>query len=708
MKIKHIEVKNFRLLKDIKISLEEYNTVIVGRNNSGKTSLTEIFRRIFAKKIGFSIHDFSIQCLEGFKKALSFKLNGADDKNIRSEIPTIEIKITIEYPKDVDDLGALSDFIIDLNPESNIAVIVVQYAIEDGKIDYLLGDIVDESEDSIKAFMKSLKEKISTLFETRVFAQDPNDPNNKLQMDQRQLHSVLGVGFINAQRGLDDETQTEKDVLGKVLSQLFNAARAETAPPDMKEKSEALKSIVGEIQTTVDSDFNGQLNSLLPALALFGYPSIADSKLSTETTIDVSNILSSHTKIRYQHAEHVFLPETYNGLGTRNLIYMLFQLYEFFRAYQSRATSNSLDIIFIEEPEAHLHPQMQQVFISKLYEIVKQFSDTYNGKQPWPVQFIVTTHSTHIANEAPFEAIRYFLTTTNPHRQTTIKDLRQEFSDPGLKADKEFLHKYLTLTKCDLYFADKAILIEGTSERILMPQLIQKVDTLSKGNTELGLQYLSVIEVGGAYAHHFYKFLDFLNLRCLVITDLDSVLKTPGDKITYPASIASMGSHTSNMGIKNWFKDGVAGYYDLSQCISKTEQDKVIGSRRIAYQIPEDGLLGTGRSLEEAIFLANRAKFGIVGSTAEEIEKSASDIAPPNNGKADFALKYAIDDTEWNPPKYIIDGLSWLAQIPVLELIAIPEGAVPIVSKAPIESSVKKASASARSTKSSKKQSTKK
>lgn len=675
MKIKTVEIKNFRLLRDTKISLEEYTTVIVGRNNSGKTSLTEIFRRLFGSKSGFSIHDFSIESLEGFKKALAEKLAGKSDENIRMVIPAIEIKITIEYPKDAPDLGALGDFVIDLNPASNLAVIVVQYTLKNGKIDYLFDGITDEGEESIKAFMRALKEKIPALFEIRIFAQDPNDASNMLSMEHSKLRSVIGAGFINAQRGLDDETHTEKDVLGKVLAQLFDTSKSETAPPDMKEKSDALQKVVGDIQATVDTDFNGQLNNLLPALALFGFPSIADSKLSTETTIDVANILSSHTKVRYEHSGFVYLPETYNGLGTRNLIYILFQLYEFFRAYQSRASVNSLDIIFIEEPEAHLHPQMQQVFIAKLHEIAKQFSDKFNDEKPWPVQFVVTTHSTHIANEAPFEAIRYFLTTTNGYRKTTIKDLRVEFSDTGLKPDKEFLHKYLTLTKCDLYFADKAILIEGTAERLMMPILIQKSDALDTAKQQLAQQYLTVIEVGGAYAHHFYKFLDFLDLRCLVITDLDSIARTEGERITYPASIASRGTHTSNAGIKNWFSPATEGYYELATCIANTEEHKVVGSRRIAFQIPEDELVGTGRSLEEAIFLANRDKFAIVGATAEEVEEIADRLAPSNNQKADFALRHALDDKEWSAPKYIIQGLQWLAQNPVLNVVApmVPE-----------------------------------
>ena len=63
------------------------------------------------------------------------------------------------------------------------------------------------------------------------------------------------------------------------------------------------------------------------------------------------------------------LPEVYNGLGPRNLIFILLKLLEFFRAFTTRQPESGVHLIFIEEPEAHLHPQMQAVFIRKLNEI---------------------------------------------------------------------------------------------------------------------------------------------------------------------------------------------------------------------------------------------------------------------------------------------------------------------------------------------------
>ena len=89
------------------------------------------------------------------------------------------------------------------------------------------------------------------------------------------------------------------------------------------------------------------------------------------------------------------------------------------------------------------------------------------------------------------------------------------------KDTSDFLLQYMKLTHCDLFFADAAILVEGNVERLLLPLMIEKEAPQLKSN------YLSILELGGAFAHKFKNLIHFLGLTALVITDLDSVLPKP-------------------------------------------------------------------------------------------------------------------------------------------------------------------------------------
>src|ERR1035437_7435321 len=114
MFIKNIEIRNFRLLREVSLSLQKESTVIVGRNNSGKTSLTEIFRRFFSSKSpAFALEDFSLASMERFVEALHAKVEGKSESVIRELIPSIDLYLTIDYIDNKGDYGALSEFVID-------------------------------------------------------------------------------------------------------------------------------------------------------------------------------------------------------------------------------------------------------------------------------------------------------------------------------------------------------------------------------------------------------------------------------------------------------------------------------------------------------------------------------------------------------------------------------------------------------------------
>lgn len=657
MLLKKVTIKNFRLLRDVVIEFNESSTVIVGRNNSGKTSLAEIFKRLLADRVNFELEDFSLGCDTNFCAAYDALKAGQSVEDVRKLIPLIEVNLSVGYDKTATNLGPISDFIIDLNPDCTEILINFRYEVSPGGVTKLLEKVQNQAGSvEHQDFCRALKQRIAKHFVGAVFAVDPNDASNSRAMELANLRALIRGGFINAQRGLDDKTDRENVVLGKILELLFKAAQSENATKSDQDTAKKLETAVQGVQTDIKRDFSKQLDALLPAFKIFGYPRLPDPRLITETTLNVEALLSGHTRIHYTGTSSVSLPEAYNGLGTRNLIYILLKLLEFFKAHQATGTVG-INVIFIEEPEAHLHPQMQEVFIAKLADLAKIFPKTYGDGKPWPVQFVVTTHSSHLANKVPFRNIRYFLSGPSAgHSQTKVKDLALGFSG-SLKADEPFLHQYMTLTSCDLLFADKAILVEGTCERILLPKLIERSDADLKPECKLSSQYVSLLEIGGAYAHRFFKLLEFLELRSLVITDIDSINTGNDNK----ACLVSEGDATSNGCIKNWFP-GVA-FADL---LIKTPADKLSGTRRIAYQIAETPGAPVGRSFEESLVLANTKKHKLDGMSGPDLEKAASKLAKDFGRKTDLALELAISDDAWNIPAYLKEGLRWLVEEEVL------------------------------------------
>ena len=109
MHIHKVTVKNFRLLADVEMVLEEQTTLIVGRNNSGKTSLSEVIRRFLVdQNPKFQIEDFSNASYDGFSEALEAKNSGQQDDEVRALIPSIELRLLFQYDQEKLELGLLA------------------------------------------------------------------------------------------------------------------------------------------------------------------------------------------------------------------------------------------------------------------------------------------------------------------------------------------------------------------------------------------------------------------------------------------------------------------------------------------------------------------------------------------------------------------------------------------------------------------------
>jgi putative ATP-dependent endonuclease of OLD family len=661
MRIASMDIKNFRLLRDVRMTLDSETTVVVGRNNSGKTSLTELLRRVLVEsRPTFQLEDFSLSTHDQFWTAFVSYKNGGDENDVRGLIPCIQLRVTIEFDDSVSDFGPLRDFVIDLSPDSHEAIMLVNFAVGDGRIPALFQDLDFDASGDVsvqrEVVMKELRERVPRLFVCSLEAIDPTDDSNRMALDVQRLRAVLGVGFITAQRGLDDTQFRDREVLGRVIVALFEASQSESASSGQPNVSDELKEVVRLMQEEIGGQFSENLQSLMPTFQMFGYPGLADPGLRTETTISVDGLLTN-TRIRYTGANGVTLPESFNGLGTRNLIYILLKLLEFYKTFIAQPVAPSVQLVFIEEPEAHLHPQMQEVFIRQLNHVAEIFAREFGSDQAWPIQFVVTSHSPHLSNEAPFASMRYFIATPDDEAggpcSTTIKDLSLGLG--GVPEDDQvFLHKYMTLTRCDLLFADCAVLIEGASERLLFPKIIEKVDVDLAPDRKLSSRYVSIVEVGGAYAHRFRQLLTFLELRTLIISDIDSINSSDGRR----ACMVSQGTGTSNGCLKSWFGEPEISIEEL---LSKSPSQKIDVNQRLAYQIPEVDRMVCGRTFEPAFILANPDLFEISTLPAAEQELEVWNRAARIK-KTDFGLQYAIDEDNWKVPRYMVEGLAWLSE----------------------------------------------
>lgn len=672
MRITSISINNFRLLEKISVNLEEDITLIVGRNNTGKSSLADLCIDLLEKQNELKFVDFSNGCYPKFRESYEFYKEylksikiGEDEKDqlikkakIEETLPKITLEILIEYDKEKDtNLTGLSTYIMDLDVSRNDALILVEFSADDTL--RLFSSYQTSNNTEAVDLIAYLNKNIKSHYSIKTFAIDKNkrEYKRKIEKDNKNsLQKVFITRSITAQRGVDDNSKDNKKTLGKGFERYYK----NTKPNDDKAKIDALlKVLSNELEIKYQALFNG----ILTGLKTFGGETPTKiPEITIKSIFEGENVLNKNIHYFYNNGEDILLPENYNGLGYSNLIYMVLQFASFFEEFKNMEPKPAFLFLILEEPEAHMHPQMQQVFIKNIKRFLTENGDC--------AQVIITTHSSHILAESGlddkkgFDRIRYF---DKSKHKITVRDLSELKIVEDPENTKKFLRQYLTLHKCDLFFADKIILVEGPTERMLLPQMLKLI------SDSLQNEYISIVEVGGAYAHRFKDLLEFINVKTLIITDIDSVDQkdVEGEKKgAWSACPVKIGAKTSNSVLKKW----VPQKDDISTLLGLEEADKITNGNkiRVAYQIPEIKDGKCGRSLEEALILKNSKKFSknaklittkdyfdIEVKELEDTSYTFTENLLRNVKKTGFIFDLILM-TDWDAPKYFIEGLQWL------------------------------------------------
>lgn len=651
MKLTKVIIRNYRRLLYSEIEIDSKTTLVVGRNNTAKTSLLVCLKTILDEKsTAFSFNDYPLSKREGLYSCIeSFMHNKITFEEMCKKIETISVLFVVDYSiEDSDDpLGALSPFIIDLDYDTTQAWICAEqcFIADENKIKTIFEDcFIDGYLDSGKV-QKAFLKYYSKLFELKVYAINPKNCEDKQVRDLKELRQLFPLQMIPAERTLGED-EKHNNSLGDLIANFFDVEEEKLnrkIADDIITLRKKVQSVNEEIQKNSEDTLSKVVNDAIG----FGYPNDVELQLGVLTQIGIDDQIKNHTSLSYRFKDDKeSLPETYNGLGYKNLIKIEFLLATFANNIEKHSTA-SIPLLFIEEPESHMHPQMQTVFANYLEDFLGKISSV-------DIQVFMTSHSSYITNSVEFPKIRY--------AQKTIEGIKFKNLNTFVQKNPEnveFIRKYLTLTRCDMFFADKLIFVEGASERILIPDMINKMKDdglfITQKNN-LSSQYYSLIEIGGAYAHKFIPFVEFLEIPCLIITDIDPIRNGISANV-------DEGEFTSNETIKWWVrkKKNYSPQTDIefSEICSLSEGEKTYKKCHIEFQTMEKGLCG--KSLEEAIINVNREIYNLDEDIKEE------DLKFKGKCKTDFALKLVYEHHKYSIPQYIISGLKWLNDVSTLE-----------------------------------------
>lgn len=597
MYINKIHIQNYRNFNDFTMQFHEGLNVIVGPNNSGKTGLLYAIN-LLANPSDVSVEDFNKNNLLRYAELYT------------KTAPSIIIEYNIRHK--ICESDTTDESIIRLLPFLGIKEFEENRTEKDGIVEYnisaqikavysLDAKFVEEYKKAVQNEVKKFDDYIVVLkrFVDSHYSWCYTNGISSTKADPKMATGVFEIRFIGAERTSEEVRKETKREIASFTKDSENIAAFDKLKNDLSGELEQLLSpSISKLSSLFENENNAiglEKGNVSISSAIRANFSLSDAYIT-----EVKDTKSGYT-----------LPLQHNGLGYNNLIniYMLVKLTEIQKG-------RDFKILCLEEPEAHLHPAMQY----KLFKYLRDLDQADDLNQ----QIFVTTHSSNISAVAGIDNM--FMLSYNREGESEDccqQSLHEQFIDKEGESRKKdaklHLSKFLDVTRSDMLFADKVILVEGIAEKLLMPLFMEICGCPYED------EHISIVEIGGK---HFQYFVELFNenavkKKVLCITDRDfKWIDFDGDSKlqSYCDYVSAMPTHITDL--KNSFS---------------------IDNLRICTQ--EKG----GRTFEDEFFLSNAEDEDIIKTI---FKKAVSDNV------ADFSEKYSFDLAKWKQNIEQMDGRS--------------------------------------------------
>lgn len=698
MQIKKIKISNYKKLLNIELNLENDITLIAGPNNAGKTSIVEIFKFIFTdNKNKIELSELNIKLLNDWIQTFYTNYEDIIKKDLNDDelpaqltafffsfpindiriLPFVNIEIT--YDKEHDRLNDFIRYSYDLG-DSNSIYFKYKCCLNEEKFKK---NLIENNKKILSRYKNNnINEKQKILSITRIIKKifqlsidesyyyTNSDYSDENPIKTNEFKSLFNVKIVNALRKLDDEKNDSNYSLSKSMINI--ASKKDEFSTKLNNISDSLYQKLEEnnIEDFILKESMSNFNSEL--LITSGSEYFAKIGLLINPELDdLNNLLKETTTAQYD-VNTYNLEEYSQGLGYSNMVYM----HMVQQSFENNVDQSKINIMIIEEPESHMHPQMQSSFFKKIL--------SYYGSNE--SQCIISTHSTEIVNN--IEDIRKIrvIRNTKDAFESKMYDLKDFFDKISEKKYDESITKidfynfFFTVGFPNLIFSNKAILFEGDSERILLKNIIKKE------YKDLYNDYISYVQVGGAYAKNYFDLLKFLNIKTLVLTDIDyciddvnkdEILNSNSTNATINYGHSELSKFLTNPDSQIESLEGDISentIKDIYQSFNENDNNDLIG---IFTQTSDDCY---SRTLEEAMLTKYLNMMIWDTKTKEEwlefrknsnlkfsIPRNESNISirdiiiSSSNNKVDFMYSVILTSKQSDMlPNYIKKGLVWL------------------------------------------------